>query len=290
MVSGGKTIVWDRRTDAGMQVAPGQYRFDVVARQSYRDDPVIAQTTLSLPLYYHDNCGSDNAGDDTHIVQGTPVRWGTEPSHSADEHPSSVTFGFTGLDASGEYALAAEFVANDDTPRLQDMTVDGVQVQGAASVSRTPLYLEYVKVPQEAIADGEITVSVNARGLGSAMVSQLWLKETSGRFSAQQITDVIPTAYRLEQNYPNPFNPTTTIRYALPMDGRVSLRVYDIAGREVATLVDDHKRAGSYEVRFNANSGKPLASGVYFYRLRTQPTHGGKAGEFVQTKKLLLLK
>ncbi len=85
--------------------------------------------------------------------------------------------------------------------------------------------------------------------------------------------------YRLEQNYPNPFNPTTNITYILPKNERVSLKVYDILGREVATLVNEVKAAGAYTVPFNASN---LASGVYFYKLQ--------AGAFTQTKKMMLVK
>jgi len=88
-----------------------------------------------------------------------------------------------------------------------------------------------------------------------------------------------PSKFVLYQNYPNPFNPLTTIRYAIPQTSFVSLKMYDILGRQVATLVDEEKPAGTYEVNFDA---KNLSSGVYFYRI--------KAGEFVQTKKLIVLK
>ena len=89
----------------------------------------------------------------------------------------------------------------------------------------------------------------------------------------------IPVDYSLEQNYPNPFNPTTTIRYQLPKDGMVTLKVYDILGAEVITLINEEKVAGKYEVNFNAAS---LASGVYIYRL--------SVNEFVSVKKMVMLK
>jgi hypothetical protein len=88
-----------------------------------------------------------------------------------------------------------------------------------------------------------------------------------------------PTRFALEQNYPNPFNPATNIVFQVPGLGRVSLRVYDILGREVATLVKEQKPAGKYTVTWNATS---MASGVYFYRL--------ESGSFSETKKLLLLR
>ncbi len=89
----------------------------------------------------------------------------------------------------------------------------------------------------------------------------------------------IPLEYALEQNYPNPFNPTTTISYQLPKDGMVTLKVYDILGAEVATLVNEEKIAGKYEVNFNA---RKLASGVYIYRLQ--------ASDYISVKKMMLLK
>ena len=80
-------------------------------------------------------------------------------------------------------------------------------------------------------------------------------------------------------NYPNPFNPSTTIKYELPKNSEVRLSVYDMLGREVSVLVNERSDAGVHEVKFD---GSTLATGVYFYRLQ--------AGDFVQSKKLVLLK
>ena len=91
----------------------------------------------------------------------------------------------------------------------------------------------------------------------------------------------LPTQFKFEQNYPNPFNPTTVISYQLPIDSYVSLKVYDILGREVATIVNEYQLAGSYKTQFSASNLR-LASGVYFYRI--------VADDFVQSKKMLLLK
>jgi photosystem II stability/assembly factor-like uncharacterized protein len=88
-----------------------------------------------------------------------------------------------------------------------------------------------------------------------------------------------PTKFSLEQNYPNPFNPSTTIRYQIPQDGIVTLKIYNILGSEVATLVNEEKVAGKYEVNFNASS---LASGVYVYKIQS--------GSFIKSKKMILIK
>jgi Secretion system C-terminal sorting domain len=91
--------------------------------------------------------------------------------------------------------------------------------------------------------------------------------------------NALPTEFTLHQNYPNPFNPTTTIRYQLPKASMVTLKIYDVMGREVTTLVNEQKAAGYYEVQWNARN---YSSGVYFYTIRT--------GEYSKTLKLLLVK
>ena len=88
-----------------------------------------------------------------------------------------------------------------------------------------------------------------------------------------------PDGFSLSQNYPNPFNPSTSIRYELPADSDVDLRVYDVLGKEVAFLVKGKQTAGNHEVRFD---GGQLSSGFYFYRI--------VAGDFMQTKEMLLIK
>ena len=96
---------------------------------------------------------------------------------------------------------------------------------------------------------------------------------------------VSPDQYSLEQNYPNPFNPTTSIRFTLPLDKKISLKVYDILGNEVKTLVANEKMAkGSYEVTWNGlnNAGSKVASGQYIYRL--------EYGNFSKSMKMTLLK
>jgi CubicO group peptidase (beta-lactamase class C family) len=102
----------------------------------------------------------------------------------------------------------------------------------------------------------------------------------------EDIAEGLPTEYLLSQNYPNPFNPTTTLKYQIPdlPAGRqglsfVTLKIYDVLGSEVMTLVNEEKPAGSYEVDFNATT---LPSGIYFYRIQT--------GDFTETKKMVLLR
>ena len=110
--------------------------------------------------------------------------------------------------------------------------------------------------------------------------------------SSQAVVDIHgeKTAYSLDQSYPNPFNPSTQISYSLPEAGKVSLVIYDVLGREVATLADGYQESGRYSVTWNStqNSGVPVSSGVYFARLRVLNDLGGVT--FTKTTKLLLMK
>lgn len=89
----------------------------------------------------------------------------------------------------------------------------------------------------------------------------------------------LPAEYKLEQNHPNPFNPTTTISYALPKQGNVIIKVYDINGNEIKTLINKTQNAGYYNVTFDASN---LSSGLYFYSIISET--------FIATKKMMLLK
>ena len=93
----------------------------------------------------------------------------------------------------------------------------------------------------------------------------------------------VPNKFSLSQNYPNPFNPSTKISWQSPVSSWQTLKVYDVLGNEIATLVNEYRTAGSYEIEFNpASSIKNPASGIYFYRLQ--------ADNYTETKKMILLK
>ncbi len=98
--------------------------------------------------------------------------------------------------------------------------------------------------------------------------------------SNENLTDGLPTIFRLNQNYPNPFNPSTNISFDLPIASNVSLEVYNAIGAKVAVLAEGRKPAGSHLMRFNASW---LSSGMYFYRLTAD-------GKIISTKKMLLIK
>jgi hypothetical protein len=129
-------------------------------------------------------------------------------------------------------------------------------------------------------------------GTEAGVVWKLSLSDL-GITSVKQVSDEIPAEFELSQNYPNPFNPETTISYKLSAVSNVDLTVYDVLGKEVITLVNEVQQPGVYNVKFSINSilstftrhwraSSSLSSAVYFYKLQ--------AGDFVQTKKMMLMK
>jgi hypothetical protein len=122
---------------------------------------------------------------------------------------------------------------------------------------------------------GDTTADATSNGNNGTINGAVWIPGVS---SAENNNDA-STSFRILQNYPNPFNPTTSIRYSVSELTKISLKVFDVLGKEVATLVNEEKPAGSYEVEFNASR---LPSGIYFYKLQ--------AGSFVETKKMILMK
>ena len=133
------------------------------------------------------------------------------------------------------------------------------------------------------------------KGLTNSMVNAISIDqdgyiyagtENGGLYKSNNIIDAIekptkalPDKFFISQNYPNPFNPSTIINYQIPKSTLVTLKVYDILGREVTTLVNEEKPAGNYEINFN---GSRLSSGIYFYRIQV--------GGYTSIKKMILLK
>jgi hypothetical protein len=128
--------------------------------------------------------------------------------------------------------------------------------------------------------------STNIRGIQIDEFNNKWIVHPNAIsvFNEDGVTSVreehqLPNAFKLQQNYPNPFNPGTSIQYAVSSPQFVSLKVYDVLGNEVATLANEEKLSGVYEVEWNAGG---FTSGIYFYQL--------KVGSFIQTRKMVLMK
>ncbi|NWG29215.1 MAG: T9SS type A sorting domain-containing protein [Ignavibacteriaceae bacterium] len=137
------------------------------------------------------------------------------------------------------------------------------------------------------IIPGQYIDNLTILGVPPFSIPGLETKLTDEINSFEEDVETIPTAFSLEQNYPNPFNPSTKIRFTIPsviasaakQSQLVSLKVYDVLGNEIETLVNEEKPAGAYEITWNASD---LPTGVYFYQLQ--------AGDFIQTKKMVLMR
>jgi hypothetical protein len=157
--------------------------------------------------------------------------------------------------------------------------------QEAESRKNTNLYNSGYIVNTNGIGNKEVKLKLEFKAEDfNAEINTLALKDTVQIYKQtyEQISyngEEAIKDYDLSQNYPNPFNPTTTIKYQVLEDGAVSLKIYDILGNEIRTLVNEQKTTGRYEVKFDAND---LASGVYIYRM--------KVNDFVSSKKLIMLK
>ena len=216
--------------------------------------------------------GHSKNGDSVHV---STWRFGNGPTLGADTSTIPAHFMYSGNPVTNEGWLSIQ-------PTDQRMKVNSgpftlnpnepVEIIVAYVVGRGNTSLESVDVTKKIAKDaiGFYNTNFNYVPVGVNDKPQVEL----------------PIEYSLSQNYPNPFNPSTTIKYSIPVETRhgvspqnVSLKIFDILGREVATLVNKQQKAGNYEVHFNASH---LTSGVYFYQLHS--------GSFVESRKMLLLK
>ncbi len=199
-------------------------------------------------------------------------------------------------------AMEAEYPGYIETGEPIEVTVTVIRDENPLSGALVCLY-KPEDVFERGITgtNGQVTLTVNP----SSSDSNLYVTVTKHNFhpfegvigvvvGVPPETQTRPLTFSLSQNFPNPFNPTTTIRYTIPSTGRLSadggqptavtLRVYNLFGQRVRTLIDTQKQAGSYRVCWDGkdDGGKPVASGVYLYRI--------KAGEYSQTRKMVILR
>jgi hypothetical protein len=199
----------------------------------------------------------------------------TSPAFFTTGHYDSIRFTYTHNYAGGVLLWAVPRFGSTGQPDF-GYTPSAVLPVGSATLTRS--FTVY--------SENHFINKVRYRMVNSTQTETLltWEVPVQFYFGSQSLVGVPtpptqPHSFALEQNYPNPFNPSTSIKFELAKSSDVKLSVYDILGREVSVLVNERRDAGVHEVRFD---GSNLASGVYFYRLQ--------AGDFVSSKKLLLLK
>jgi hypothetical protein len=259
-------------------------------------------TVLINNTIINNNCDIWGSAIHTRHINATPllindIIYGNTPTQVSLEVPSNLDFynclieggkeGFTGAAFTGAYEDCIDadplFVSSNDY-RLQNSSpcigagIDSIEIDGAWYYCPSTCYYGGIRPnPVGSMPDIGSCENPNANPVG--------IEDDGSNY---------PTAYALSQNFPNPFNPTTTIKYSIPELSFVTIKIYDVLGSEVATLVNEEKPVGSYDVGWVA-TGFP--SGVYFYQLKATPS-GGQAGSpstgsgqgFVETKKMLLLK
>jgi hypothetical protein len=182
------------------------------------------------------------------------------------EHPDSNTIRLISQGTAKEYDLELNLATGGGVGRFG---TDNIPLSANTTHSIAPDW--------NTVGGGRLKILVD-RGNDGSIDDTLSLQNRLTGTGGMEEPD-IPQEYRLEQNYPNPFNPTTTIRYALPQDSYVTLRVYNVLGQEVAVLVDGNEWAGYHSVVWNAGTS---ASGAYFYRLQ--------AGSFIAMRRLVVVR
>jgi hypothetical protein len=200
---------------------------------------------------------------------------------------SSTELANAAIDVALNHEITATFSVAMDASTITESTFTLMQgttsVSGVVSCSGTTATF----APASNFAPNTLytaTITTGAKDLaGNALANDYVWRFTTGAAVTAVGSGLAPHEFALLQNYPNPFNPSTRIQYSLEKAGMVSLKVYNVLGLEVATLVKAYQEANSYSVQFNSNEGGlDLSSGVYFYRL--------EAGSFVSTKRLILMK
>ena len=226
----------------------------------------------------NDTTAYDNTGNLAYVyhIGGNPNTWiGTALV-------SDNNYGYWGIENGGTDGGFQIYDGFSDTEKWQALSSGiGKAKAGPGDISEVTSGGPYTIQPGDTL---DVAFAIAA----GANIQDLRNSIATARFQYNRlITDVrsesgsAPLGFGLEQNYPNPFNPSTIINYSIPKSEHVVIKVYDIMGNVVSTLVDENKPAGHYNISFST-AGMKLASGVYFYRIA--------AGDFTATKKLLLLK
>ena len=274
--------------------AAASYRATILF-QMYIDDGILQE--LSRGQTYMLYPSTDSSSNLRPLVNGNehgiPMRIHLE---SDSGHPIEIDFRLTTFlvgDAGGRIhcsfdssGISCEQTGEQWNPRQKRLLIPGrsrlltVLAGIVVEVADTTTDETYVGRIIPIVRDGETGAGINfGSGPGDSWqpLFTLTLDHTTG--TDENYSQILPRNFELLQNYPNPFNPSTVIGYSLPKSTFVSVRVYDLLGREVGTIVSEKQEAGQHGALFN---GDGLSSGVYFYRIQTVG--------FVQTKKMLFLR
>jgi hypothetical protein len=253
-------------------VPAGTHTFYAVARNYVETDGNgIASIYGSLTVeFYPDLAGNafaKHAGiSETNInVHGGPVPVGHINVYAPVEGLALVHFDGTVISDVGDRIVLAASNAQNWSPNDGNVGLEAANAdQNRNSFSHSRVY-EVPAGSHDFYAVAQNYVETAGNGIASIYASLTVEFFPISGSDVLSYSDKIPSDYTLDQNYPNPFNPNTTIRYALPKSGMVSLTIYNINGHQVKTIVQEVQQAGSYSYDFNAEG---LASGIYYYQLK----------------------
>ncbi|MCP5064167.1 MAG: T9SS type A sorting domain-containing protein, partial [Ignavibacteriae bacterium] len=246
---------------------------------------IVEYLQISHPRrYLMDNSIANISGN--HTTSTTGLEFFGDDFIELDPNDNSTSATFTSEELpKGQYDVAGWWASNNDNSYETkiEITAGGITVEDTTTQKLNGGQWNYLRTI-ELNADGIISINLNSNSTGKVVADAFRLQYVGPITNVEN--EEIPNKFTLYQNYPNPFNPTTTIKYSIPVGDanftstkNTILKIYDILGKEVFTLVDEHKSSGTYEVVFDASN---LASGTYIYRLQV--------GSYAETKKMLLIK
>lgn len=266
-------------------VEPGKrYTYKVTAVDEGRKESDFSnEVTVFLPKYWI-AAGSEEPSP--WLVQRNGYyQWGSWQDSTADYHQEELIYHITDMNPAKLYEIGLIYFAPLDTnnQRIQILKADGIPIHVGIQIPHEPILIRR-RIPRLAYRDGEICLDLKKIRGNNAVVSVafIWEYETGGG-SQSDGESTIPEVYALAQNYPNPTCGQTSILYQLPENTYVSLKIYNVVGQLTRTLVDEPMKAGYCRVNWDGRneSNDKVASGIYFYRIKT--------GSYIKTKKMVLV-
>lgn len=277
---GGRWSLW-RTTNGGVNWdSTGLFVPQVASEAGWNNSLYISGNTIYFGtnanrIYYSTNNGAS---------------WSSQTTPAANQY--AIWFNNASVGLSGGAGMYS--TVNGGTT-WSNLTAPGTgNISGITGIGTTWYFVRQANLIHKSTNNGttwttDYTATVGDQYLHIAMSrtgTRMWATKSNGGISKSEgavgiapISNEIPSTFGLEQNYPNPFNPSTTFKFNVPSASNVSLKIYDMLGNEITTLVNENLQSGVYEVKFDAST---LSSGVYFYSLN--------AGSFSATKKMMLVK
>lgn len=266
-------------------VEPGKrYTYKVTAVDKGRKESDFSnEVTVFIPKYW---IAAGNEEPSPWLVQRNGYyQWGSWQDSTADYHQEELIYHITDMNPAKLYEIGLIYFAPPDTnnQRIQILKVDGIPVHTGIQIPHEPILIRR-RIPRLAYRDGEIYLNFKKIRGENVVVSTafIWEYEIGGG-SQTNGESTIPEVYALAQNYPNPTCGQTSILYQIPENTYVTLKIYNVVGQLIRTLVDEPMKAGYYRVNWDGRneSNDKVASGIYFYRI--------KAGSYIKMKKMVLV-